>query len=194
MIVPLGPEHVDAVTRLHAAGLRGLLSELGVAATRAYYTGCVRTRTAVGFVALEDGAVCGFVMGSTEPKRLKREVLSRNAAATVAAIALGIMQRPAALVSLLRSFRGPDEGAYDGQTAELIYLAVDVQRRASGVGKSLVQAFTRAMTESGVSSFELSVHEDNQAAIGFYEAQGFRVIGRYREFGALYRRYKLEWT
>jgi ribosomal protein S18 acetylase RimI-like enzyme len=154
----------------------------------------VRARTAVGFVSVEEGAVRGFVLGSVHPKSLKREVLRRNAVATVAALALGIIKRPSSMVWLLRSLRGPDEGTYDGQAAELIYLAVDAERRTSGVGKSLVQAFTRAMRESGVSSFELSVDEDNQAAIRFYEAQRFQMIGRYREFGALHRRYKLEWT
>lgn len=193
MIVPLGPEHVAAVARLHVASLPGLLGELGAPATRAYYTGCVRTPAALGFVDVVDGAVRGFVMGSAHPDTLKREVLRRNPVATVAALALGVLRRPSSMVWLLRSGRGPDEGSYDSQAPELIYLAVDGAHRASGVGKRLLDAFTCAMRETGVPSFQLSVHEENTGAIGFYEAQGFQMTGRYREFGALHRRYKLEW-
>ena len=194
MILPMGPVHVDAVTRLHSKALRGLLSELGVPATRAYYTGCMRSPEAIGLVAVEDGAVRGFVLGAVDPQRLKREVLLRNPVGTAGALAIAAITRPSSMVWLMRSTRGPDEGTYDHRAAELIYLAVDVERRTSGLGKSLVDAFTRAMREAGVSSFQLSVDEDNHQAIRFYEAQRFEMIGRYREFGVLHRRYKLVWT
>ena len=190
----MSSEHVGSVARAHLASLTGLLSELGLPAAQAYYTGCVRTRAAVGFVAVEDGAVRGFVLGSAHPGRLKQEVFRRNRMATVAALARGIVTRPSSLLWLLRSVRGPDEGTYNRQTAELTYLAVDVARRDAGVGRSLVEAFTRAMRESGVTSYELSVDEDNQGSIRFYEAQGFHRIGRYREFGRIHYRYRLDRT
>ena len=45
---------------------------------------------------------------------------------------------------------------------------------------------------AAVTSYELSVDEDNADAALFYEKLGFRVVGRYREFGAVHRRYRLE--
>jgi ribosomal protein S18 acetylase RimI-like enzyme len=146
----------------------------------------------VALVAVEGGAVHGFVLGSAHPETLRRQVLRHNRAATLAALAAGIAKRPSSIVWLLRSVRGPDEGGYDDRAAELTYLAVDGPRRGSGAGTRLVQAFSRAMRESGVTSYELSVDEDNPNAIGFYEAQGFSLIGRYREFGMPHRRYRLD--
>lgn len=194
IVAAMGPEHVAAVARLHSASLRGVLSQLGEPAVRAYYVGCVRTPAAVCFVALEEGIVRGFVSGSVRPDRLKREVVRRNRWATMTALTVGILKRPSSLLWLVRSLWSPDPGRYDAKSAELTYLAVDAERRGAGAGKGLVDAFTRAMHELGVSSYELSVDEDNQSAIGFYEAQGFRVIGHYREFGTLHRRYKVEWA
>lgn len=191
MIVPLGMEHVDAVAQLHCAALRGLLSELGVPAARAYYMGCVTANSAVGFAHVGDGVVRGYVLGSAHPDRLKGEVLRRNAVATLAGLCVGIVRRPSSLVRLLKSFRGPDEGTYDGQVAELTYLAVAADCRSGGIGRQLVDAFTRAMREAGVQVYELSVDDENQGAIGFYEGLGFRLTGLYREFGILRRRYRL---
>lgn len=188
----MGPEHVEAVSRLHAESLTGLLTLLGRPAVEAYYTGCVRTQAAVAFVAVEDGAVCGFVLGSPNPEQLRRRIVRHNRRATLAALALGILKRPQTLVWLLRSVKGPDEGEYDIEAAELVYLAVDAARRGSGTGTDLVHAFTSAIRGAGVRHYELSVDDDNEAAIGFYERLGFSLMGRYREFGTWHRRYQLE--
>lgn len=191
MIVPLGVEHVDAVAQLHCAALRGLLSELGAPAARAYYTGCVRADSAVGFVYVENGVVRGYVLGSAHPDRLKREVLRRNPVGTLAGLCVGFMRQPSSLARLLKSVRGPDEGTYDGQVAELTYLAVVADCRRGGIGRQLIDAFAGAMREAGVQEYELSVDDDNRAAIGFYERLGFRLTGSYLEFGLLHRRYRL---
>ena len=192
MIVPLGPEHVDQVARLHCAALTGLLTELGESAARAFYDGCVRAGSAIGFVYVNEGKVQGFVLGSIRPDTLKRAVVRANPAGTLAGMFLGILRRPAALAWLLKSFKGPDEGSYDPRTPELTYLAVASEGRGSGIGGRLVDAFTRVMRDAGVPAYELSVDDDNERAIAFYEARGFKLIGRYREFGTRHRRYKLQ--
>lgn len=189
-IVPMTFEHVDDVARLHCAGLSGLVSMLGERAARAFYTGCVRSAFAVGFVAVEDGAVRGFVLGSVHPVRLRRDLLGRNPLGVMIGMGEGILRRPSALAWLLRSFRGPDAGSYDDRAAELTYLAVAPAARGHGIGRQLVDAFAVAMREKGVAAFELSVDEDNPQAIRFYEGMGFQRIGQYREFGRLHVRYR----
>ena len=192
MIVPLGPEHVNQVARLHCATLTGLLSELGGAAARAFYAGCVRAGSAAAFVYVNEGEVRGFVLGSTRPDTLKQAVVRKNPVGTLAGMLVGILRKPAGLAWLLRSYKGPDEGSYDPQTPELTYLAVAPEGRGSGIGGRLVDAFTRAMRDAGVPAYELSVDDENERAIAFYEGRGFRLIGRYREFGTLHRRYLLQ--
>src|SRR5262245_48061640 len=148
MIVRMSHEHVDEMARLHCESLKGLLQRLGPPAARAYYTGAVRTDAAIGLVDVDGGAVRGFVLGSTNPVNLKRDVFRENRLATLAAVFRGIVRSPRSLVWLLRSFRGPDDGSYDADVPELTYLAVDAAFRSTGLGKALVEAFSLAMRSS----------------------------------------------
>ena len=194
MIVPLDRSHVRDVARLHCESLTGLVSELGPSAARAFHAGCVGAGagSARGFVAIEDGKLAGFVSGSIQPGEMRREILRRNPFGTLAGLAVGILRSPRALVSLVKSFRGPDEGSYDEGSAELTYLVVDTGFRGAGIGHRLVEAFTEAMREAGAPSYELSVDDVNSRAATFYEGLGFRLVGRYREFGIAHRRYRLD--
>jgi len=192
MILPLDKRHVPQVAELHCASLTGLVSDLGIRAARAYYAGFVKAGTGVGFVCSEGDRVLGYVLGSARPDGLLREVLLRNPAGILAGVLTGIARRPAVLASLMKSLRGPDTGTYDKQAAELTYLAVSRDCRSGGIGRNLVDAFTRAMLDAGVKAYELSVDDDNSPAIGFYERLGFRLLGTYHEFGVWHRRYRLE--
>ena len=192
MIVPLAVEHAQRVARLHCSCLTGLLSQLGPGASRAFYAGCARAESATAFVCLEEGEIRGFVLGSVCPGRLKREVVRLNPLGILSGICIGVLRRPAALRWLVKSFRGPDEGSYDAEAPELTYLAVAEERRGSGIGRRLVEAFTAAMGNAGVPVYELSVDADNRPAAVFYERLGFLPAGRYREFGVLHRRYRLD--
>lgn len=190
MIIPFGLDHVDQVARLHCATLTGLLSKLGEAAARAFYTGCVRSGSAISFVYLREGKVCGFVIGSVRPGELKRAVVRKNLMATIGGIFLGVLRRPATLVPLMKSFKGPDEGNYDSRGPELTYLAVSAECRGGGIGENLVERFTQAMREAGILAYELSVDDVNMRGAAFYEERGFKLVGHYREFGIMHRRYR----
>jgi len=192
MIVSLSREHVPAVARLHCAGLRGLLRELGEPAARAYYGGALELEHAVAFVCLEGGAVAGFVAGSIHPDRLKRDVLRANPARVLAGVFTGSLRRPSSLWWLVRSLRGPKAGSYDSRVPELTYLATDEGRRRHGIGRQLVEAFSAAMRARAVAAYELSVDEDNRSACAFYEHLGFRQVGRYQEFGTRHARYRID--
>jgi ribosomal protein S18 acetylase RimI-like enzyme len=192
VIVPLAKGHIREVARLHCETLTGLLTELGEPAARSFYAGAVRVSSARGLVDVEGGTVRGFVFGSVRPADLKKEIFRRNPFGTAASVLRGSLRKPAAFRFLLKSFKGPDDGAYDSACAELTYLAVAPDSRKSGAGRRLVDAFSAAMRDARVKSYELSVDDDNAGAIRFYETLGFKLVGRYREFGIAHGRYRLE--
>jgi ribosomal protein S18 acetylase RimI-like enzyme len=142
-------------------------------------------------VDVESSGIRGFVLGSLHPDLLQRDVLRKNTIATLTAMGAGILMRPSSLVWLLRSFRGPDEGSFDAALPSLMYLSVAENRRGAGVGRQLVDAFSAAVRTTGADGYDLSVDEDNAPSIAFYERLGFRLVGRYREFDAQHRRYRL---
>jgi hypothetical protein len=57
-IEPMSASHVEPVARLHVARLTGLVTRLGLPATRAYYAGAVRSPNRIALVAL-DAIPCG---------------------------------------------------------------------------------------------------------------------------------------
>lgn len=61
---------------------------------------------------------------------------------------------------------GPD-------TAEIFMLYVNEMYRYQGIGRRLLEALTREVIDQGASEQWVSVQEDNQRGIPFYEERGF---------------------
>ncbi len=191
MLETLNSSHVPAVTRLHLRSLTGLLHDLGPGATGAFYHGAARSSSTIGFVYVQGNTLMGFVLGSTHPQRLRREILAHGYFKTLAGIGSGVMRKPGTLRFLLSSLRRGNKD-YNSQVAELTYLAVDQNQRSFGIGRQLVEHFSEKLIESGVRAYELSVDADNHQAIGFYERLGFVEVCRYRECGIDHKRYRME--
>lgn len=190
MIETLNNSHVGAVTQLHISGLTGLLRDLGPRATRAFYHGAVCSDSAIGFAYIRESSLLGFVLGSANPQKLRREILANSFFQTLLGTCSGIIRKPGTLRSVFSSFM-PTNNEYDSHAAELTYLAVDGDQRARGIGKQLVEHFGKQLRESGVTAYELSVDADNQDAIRFYDRLGFVEISCYREFGIYHKRYRM---
>ena len=191
MVEALNSAHINEITRLHLRNLTGLLRELGPAATGAYYLGAARSSTAIGFVQVQQDRVVGFILGSANPRKMKREILSHSFFRTLVGVCAGIIRKPRMLRVLLTSLF-TRVGDFDADGAELIYLAVDEDQREMGAGKQLVERFIQKLSDLNVSSCELSVDAENLHAIRFYERLGFTEVGRYSEFGIGRKRYRKE--
>jgi ribosomal protein S18 acetylase RimI-like enzyme len=192
MVEPLTDSHVDAVSNLHAQSLTGLLRDLGGKALRAFYTGAIKSDYAIAFVIREQDVLQGFVFGSTNPPLLKQEILKNAFLATFLGVCLGVLRKPSTLISLWKSTRASGESSYDTEVPELTYLAVDEKCRTGGRGQQLLDRFGQALVERGVFAYELSVDADNEAAIDFYQRQGFMRVGEYEEFGLNHYRYHMD--
>ena len=68
---------------------------------------------------------------------------------------------------------GAIAGSYDGRTAVLSRLAVDERVRRRGVGRQLVSALQRQLTELGAQTDGLIVLDGSDRADAFWRAVGF---------------------
>lgn len=73
---------------------------------------------------------------------------------------------------------------FDGHRGWVYYLAVAPDRRRGGLGRALMAAAEAWLRERGAPKLQLMVREDNDAALGFYEALGLErqkvaVLGRF---------------
>jgi len=68
-------------------------------------------------------------------------------------------------------------GSIVGDEAEILNLAIDPARRRRGAGRRLLDALLALLRAEGAGRFYLEVRRSNAAAIGLYEAAGFRPMG-----------------
>lgn len=61
---------------------------------------------------------------------------------------------------------------FDGHRGWVYYLAVAPDARRKGLGRCLMEAAEEWLRDRGAPKIQLMVRDDNEAAIGFYEALG----------------------
>jgi ribosomal protein S18 acetylase RimI-like enzyme len=67
---------------------------------------------------------------------------------------------------------------HDGHRGWLYYVAVDPACRGQGVGRSLVHAAERWLTERGIAKVQLMVRETNMQVVEFYKRIGYDPMPR----------------
>lgn len=65
-------------------------------------------------------------------------------------------------------------GGYDGHRGWIYSLAVDPNRRRSGVGTQLVRHVERVLLDLGCPKINLQMRGDNAAVVAFYRALGYQ--------------------
>lgn len=73
-------------------------------------------------------------------------------------------------------------GSHVLDEAELLRIAVSPECRGQGKGRLLIRAFHQKCLELGIVRILLEVREDNVAARGLYESEGYRVISKRRGY------------
>jgi len=92
---------------------------------------------------------------------------------------------------LVAEEKGPDTIAgyvvavYGADEGEILNLAVAPSGRRHGLGRALVQHVLEALGARGVEQVYLEVRESNAPARALYAAQGFKEVGRRKQY---YRR------
>ncbi|QHJ69901.1 GNAT family N-acetyltransferase [Planococcus halotolerans] len=72
-------------------------------------------------------------------------------------------------------------GMTNSGVSEVFMLFVDETYRYKGTGRLLLEALTELQKEQGATEQWVSVQEDNQHGIPFYEARGFQLQGKKTE-------------
>jgi ribosomal-protein-alanine N-acetyltransferase len=66
--------------------------------------------------------------------------------------------------------------------AEIVSIAVHPSARHRGIGRRLLTAAVRRMLRRNAQSIRLMVNINNTSAAAFYRQQGFRSVGRVRDY------------
>lgn len=181
----LSDGQVRVVAQLHAQGLHSLLADLGLPFVERYYQIVRAEPDVLGFCAVsKSGDPLGWAVGSSKPEQVNGRL--REALVWFAWQMLRVVfTRPRVLGQLLSSLRTASAPVPEG-AVELTYIGVDPSVRGRGVGRALLDAFTRAARVAGYRSAVLSVEAENAAAIALYTKTGFEVTASFTE-GSFHR-------
>jgi len=169
------PADLAEVVRIHMTAFPGFfLTSLGTTFLSLFYGETIRLR-AIAIVAVWDGLVVGFAVGSESPRGFYRRVITRRMVHFAFAALPVVVRRPQIARRLLRS-AAIVRSAHVGGEATLMSIAVDLGEQHHGVGKQLVQSFLAAARSRGAHSVNLLTERDaNDAVNAFYRRQGFRL-------------------
>jgi ribosomal protein S18 acetylase RimI-like enzyme len=175
MIVPLQREHAACVAELHCAALAGdFLPGLGQGFLTVFYDGVIDLGVGFGFVAVEDGRLVGFVLGSADTSILFKQVVASRAVMMGLRAIPAIIRKPALVANVLETFLYPGKEGAVPEKAELVVIGFDAAYRGRGLGRGLVNALSDAFRAQGVRSYKVTVLQENLGANSFYRALGFQ--------------------
>jgi GNAT superfamily N-acetyltransferase len=151
------------------------LSTLGESFLVQFYRGFLTDETAVTVVARSsNGSVQGAAVGTTEPARFYGRLVRKRWARFAVASGKVVVTDPRATPRLLRAIRYRGNAAANAEGALLSSICVDPLLQGTGVGRQLIEAWTRDVASQGVPKAFLTTDAENNHAINrFYQAQGW---------------------
>lgn len=190
---PLDEADAPRVAQLHIQGVdTGFISSLGPSFVTALYRTIAKSPHSLGWVALQDGDVVGFVAFSSHLGRLYRSVLLTGGARLLGAATgrLFSWQRLKRVAeTLMYPKRNPKMSL---PQAELLAVAVTSSARGQGVGRQLVQRGLQQCHEQGIPALKVCVGPNREPANRLYESCGFHFNCELEHHGVMNRIYTIK--
>jgi len=175
---------------LHQSVMETLLSDLGFPIVERYYQVAVEDEQVIGFCAMKDDTVLGWVVGSPYPQVLNGRLRSPFHWFVWQMVRM-LISRPQLISQLVASVRSAGEEFVPGPgEIELTYVGVAPEARGQKLGDTLIKKFLEASRTDGYQKVSLSVETDNPAALNLYQQNGFNILNTFTE--GSYERHRME--
>ncbi|HEX5417043.1 MAG TPA: GNAT family N-acetyltransferase [Chloroflexota bacterium] len=188
-LTQLQPEHLPRLTALFREVFPdNPLSLLGSSFLLALLSSFVSIPATCGYVYFVDGEIIGFVVGTTDSRVYRKELVRRRWPTLLAGVVSALLRSPALarpIIAYLTTFplfprdRVPARNGEPSPVppASLIFLGVTRNYRGRGIAAALTSRFLQHLADCQVGKVKLAVGATNERAIRFYEKQGWRVSG-----------------
>jgi len=182
-IIPLQARHVSSVVCMHLKAFPGFfLSFLGPRFLKEFYTAFLNEESSIELVAVESpgGQIAGTVVGTMEPGGFFHRLVKRRWWAFCLASVDALMRRPAIVPRLFRAVFYRGDAPPDAPFALLSSIAVDPRFQDRGVGRVLLNRFTKEVIgRGGMGCYLTTDAEGNDAVNRFYLKNGWRLESCY---------------
>lgn len=191
--VRLDYTHIEETSQILSRAFRGRpMTEIGERLPRSFVRSFIGRADSSSFVAVEEGRVVGFLLGSHSAANHRRDFLRRCWPAVLQDLPRTVFRSPAVAGRILG--RGltwavrhraspPPTSAMPLPDASLILMAVDPDYRGRGAARDLVTTFLNDLAWRGVPAVKLAVDADNPTALELYRSLGWKIASRHRSPG-----------
>jgi colanic acid biosynthesis glycosyl transferase WcaI len=178
-------EHVDQIVRVHMSAFPNFfLTFLGPRFLKEFYASFVLDPAGIGFVIqdVKTSQVCGVIVGPLNPEGYFKRLLKRRWWAFCYASLTAVLKKPSAVKRLYRAvfYRGDTPAQYRG-LALLSSIAVSPDVQSTGLGRVLVNAFSKEVKHRGGKGVFLTTDAENNDKIKrFYASLGFTLESSFK--------------
>ncbi|MEN9337587.1 MAG: hypothetical protein RLZZ500_2574 [Bacteroidota bacterium] len=178
----LNTSDVPKIAEIHLQAFKGFfLTSLGKRFIETYYAASIKGRTSI-CVGLfdEEGNLIGFATGTSQSAGFHKAVLLQNFLHFTISLLMVLMNRPLAIVRLIKNLNKKYNKIDDKQYAELLSIALLPSCIGLGYGKILLEAFEKKARDRQVAKIALTTDSiGNDKVIEFYKSHQYEV---YYEF------------
>lgn len=183
-IRPMQFRDARRVAELHHAAMgRSLWARLGVPFLQQLYQALVDCPWFVGFVYVEDGAVRGFLAGSTDTSRMYRHIARHRFMFLAPPAALGLARHPGVAVTLLQTARYFGVSGAADVPGESLFCSFEPDLRGKRVSGHINKVFFDELAARGHGAVKITTETDNEGANRQLQSWGFRDVQRFRFYG-----------
>ncbi len=183
-IRPMLHRDISRVVALHKAMGTSVWGRLGTDFLVTLYRGMLAHPDFIGFVYEEPPRVRGMIAGSSNARRLFRDLLRDHARHLVLPAAKGLLADPRLLPPLLTTplyFRLSRPG--DDVEAESMFCSFEPDLRGKRVSGHINKVLFDELLARGQRRVKITTESDNEGAVRQLTSWGFEEVGRFRFYG-----------
>jgi ribosomal protein S18 acetylase RimI-like enzyme len=186
MMRPAQLKDLLTIVRMHNQHIReAFLPKLGEKFLYYLYLGMLKAKSGVMLVYVEDELLKGYIFGTSDTKKLKYEILLSQGWGILKEVLKKLIVEPNILGQLWDLLQYEAKSKLDTR-AELLYIAIDQEKRGGGLADALVREALQALAARGVTQVKVTTYALNRGAnpllqrLGFVPVKSFKLL--HKEF------------
>ena len=176
----------EGLVLIHNQAFHGFfLTSLGTKFLRLYYTTLIKSSKGLLVCLYDDyDDLVGFAAGTKMSKGFHKEILLRNIFSYFYVLLHLVISKPISIIRLFKNLNKKNNFKNDdGNYAELLSIAVPLDKKGKGYGRILLAEFERISKSFCIKKIALTTDfYNNEGVISFYKKSGYEVFYNFIAF------------
>lgn len=172
-------DEIKAVVAIHKYAFKDFfLTSLGEKFLTTYYRSVKNEPDGLLLGAFKSGQLVGFCAACLQSKKFNTKLIQHHIFRfSLVGIQL-LFTKPVALIRLFKNFTKSDPNVQDqGDYAELLSIAVDINAQGSGVGKTILLGLEKELEKKSCQQLSLTTdYFNNEKTIEFYKSLNYKIM------------------